>query len=92
MCFLLQASKPAHRAPPANLMVAAFLWKVLPVPLADQGIVAVQPFIAGFKIFQHLLFGGAKSRVGFGHLAHANKYYDAFKHAEQLVYAKGILL
>ena len=74
------------------LVIAAFFRQVLPVPLADHGIVAVLPFIAGFKIFQHLLFRGAKSRVGLGHLAHADKYDDAFKHAEQLVNAKGILL
>ena len=63
------------------LVVAAFRWQVFPVPLAHHCVVSVCPFAAGFKIFQHLLFRGAKSRVGLGHLAHANKYDDAFKHA-----------
>ena len=73
-------------------MVAALLWQTFPVPLADQGFVAVCPLAASFKIIEHTLFRRAECNVGAGHLPHADEDDQTFKQAEHLVNADGILL
>ena len=75
-----------------HLVIAAVVGQVLPVPVAYQCVIAVCPFTAGFKIFQHFFFGGAEGYVWFGHLAHAYKDNQAFKQTEQIINVNGILL
>jgi hypothetical protein len=73
-------------------VIAAFLGQVLPVPLAHHGFIAGGPFAAGFKKMQYAFFCVAEGHVRFCHLTHADKYNHAFKEAEKLVGAYGILL